>query len=93
MDGVFFWDKHTQPSNNPCLGNILQSQYGEISAATLYRNVTGVGQTGNAQICVFDIYNDQIYLSYSEYKTNVDAFLRSVMFIDLRPYWKMNSDQ
>ncbi len=37
LDGVFFWDRHPQPSSDPCLGNILKANWGSITAATLYR--------------------------------------------------------
>lgn len=54
MDGVMFWDKHVQPSNNPCLGSILETGYGNIDAEFLFRTVCGVAETGDGQVCVFD---------------------------------------
>lgn len=87
MDGVFFWDKHPQPSTDPCLNSILASNYGQISPEVIYREVIGYHQTGNTQVCVFDVLNGEIYLSYSEHGTNKDAYKRSMMYIDLKPFW------
>lgn len=44
MDGVMFWDKHVQPSNDPCLGSILETGYGNIDTEYLFRVVSGVHQ-------------------------------------------------
>ena len=35
MDGVFFYDKAIQPSYNPCLGQILELNYGKITPDVL----------------------------------------------------------
>lgn len=47
MDGIMFWDKHSQPSNDPCLGNILEAGYGEIDNDFLFRTIPGYHQTGD----------------------------------------------
>lgn len=47
MDGVFFWDKHPQPSKSPCMGQVLKANYGHLSSETLYRDVIGYEETGN----------------------------------------------
>lgn len=47
MNGVFFWDRHPQPSDDPCMGEILQYYYGRITAETLYKDIVGYMPTGN----------------------------------------------
>ena len=47
MDGVVFVDKHTQPSNDPCLNDLLKMYYGNIDPLVTLRNITAVFQTGD----------------------------------------------
>jgi hypothetical protein len=54
LDGIFYYDKHVQPSNNVCLGNILKEKHGKITAETLYSDIPGYHKTGNAQMVVMD---------------------------------------
>jgi hypothetical protein len=41
------------------------------------------------QICVFDNNAHEIYLAYAEYGTGVVAYYRSMMHIDLKPFWQL----
>ena len=54
MDGIFFYDKNLQPSYNPCLGQILQENYGEITPELIYRDAAGIHATGDTQVVVMD---------------------------------------
>ena len=54
MNGIFFYDKHVQPSTDPCVANILTAALGSITPATLYRDVAGFHETGNAQVVAMD---------------------------------------
>jgi hypothetical protein len=74
MDGVMFWDEKIQPSYNKCLGLMLKANHGNIDSEFLYRYVTGLQPSGNAQIVVFDFENLGIYISYSSFGSNVNAF-------------------
>lgn len=47
MDGVVFVDKHTQPSHDTCLNDLLQMYYGDIDPLVTLRNITAVFQTGD----------------------------------------------
>ena len=42
LDGVFYKDKKTTPSFNPCIGEILKAEHGKITPETLYSRVTGL---------------------------------------------------
>ncbi|CAF4390366.1 unnamed protein product, partial [Adineta steineri] len=48
LKDVVYWDKHVQPSNNPCLGSLLVDHYGRINAPTIIRNITSLSETGDA---------------------------------------------
>ena len=54
MDGVFYWDKFVQPSYNPCMGQILQDNYGQITPELIYRDIAGLHATGDTQVAVMD---------------------------------------
>lgn len=55
IDGVFYFDKFVQPSNNQCVGNILKDSAPNITPATLYRDVAGFHSTGDTQVCAMDL--------------------------------------
>jgi len=54
LDGIFFQDKHVQPSGDMCVGNILKANHGKITPATLYRDIAGLHKTGDMQVAVMD---------------------------------------
>ncbi|KRX04245.1 hypothetical protein PPERSA_11369 [Pseudocohnilembus persalinus] len=87
LDGIMYFDKHVQPSNDACIGDILSYYWGEITWETLFRDVAGWHKTGDTQVCVTDVYESTIYISYSAANTNIEAHERSPMKIDLRPYY------
>lgn len=87
IDGVFYFDKHVQPSNDECVGNILKDAVPNITPATLYRDVAGFHQTGDTQVCAMDLTSQEIWVSYSEFGTNVKAYLRSPIHIKLQEFW------
>lgn len=92
MNGIFYYDKFVQPSSNPCVGNILQSFHGEITAETLYRDVAGYHSTGDTQVAVMDPAGEQIWVSWSAYKTNQKAYTRSMLHIKLSDFWTHEQD-
>jgi len=47
FNGLVFVDKHTQPSEDPCLNDLLQMYYGNIDPLVTLRNITSVFQTGD----------------------------------------------
>ena len=56
-------NKHKQPSNDPCLADLLQAQWGNITAEYLYRYVSPVLQTGSLHVAVYDYKNKLMYIS------------------------------
>ena len=65
LDGVFFLNKHVQPSDDPCMGNILREQHGHITAETMYRDIVGYQRTGDNKWVVMDPEAQEIWLAYS----------------------------
>lgn len=87
LDGVFYYDKTIQPTNNACVGQILSANWGNITPATLYREVSGFSYTGDTQMVTFDLQSREIWCSFSEYGTNVKAYLRSPIHVKLNNFW------
>jgi len=48
LDGIFFYDKGVQPSDNACIASIISAQHGNITPQTFYQDVAGWHSTGNA---------------------------------------------
>jgi hypothetical protein len=65
MRDVVYWDKHVQPSGNPCLGSLLTDAYGHLDAPTIIRNITSLAQTGDTLNLVFDYGENAAYLAFS----------------------------
>ena len=87
LDGVFFLNKHVQPSDDPCMGNILREQHGQITAETMYRDIVGYQRTGDNKWAVMDPEAQEIWVAYSQYGTTINAFERSPIHIRLNDYW------
>ena len=63
FEGLVWVDKHTQPSNDPCMTQLLEYYYQDISAEVTFRNITAQFQTGDTQAVVYDYGNDYVYVS------------------------------
>jgi hypothetical protein len=44
--GLVFIDKHTQPSDNPCMGDLMTKYYGRFTPEITIRNILGPFQSG-----------------------------------------------
>ena len=49
--GLVYWDKHKQPTSDPCLPALLKKYYGSINAINTIQNIAAEFQTGNARTC------------------------------------------
>ena len=65
LKDVVYWDKHVQPSDNPCLGSLLVEDYGHLDAPTIIRNITSLSETGDTINLVLDYVENAAYLAYS----------------------------
>jgi hypothetical protein len=83
---VVYWDKHVQPSNDPCLGSLLIENYGHLDAATIIRNVTSLSETGDTLNLILDYGENAAYLAYSapdDPKGPLEAFNRAHTRLDM----------
>jgi len=62
MEDLLYVNKHVQPSNDPCLGQLLEQQYGAIDPAYLIQHVTAEHQTGDTHAAVYDFKQNVIYV-------------------------------
>lgn len=62
-NGLVFFDKHTQPDNNACLGDLLGQYYGNIDPINTYQRITSVFQTGDMHIAIYDYKETTMYVA------------------------------
>lgn len=92
LDGIFYYNKFVQPSGDVCINSILQAQYGHVTPATMYEDVAGFHETGNAQVIVMDPEGQQIWAAWSQYGAPINAYERSPMHIKLSDFWGNTQD-
>lgn len=92
MNGLVWVDKHTQPSQDPCMTQLLENYYGSLSSEVFYRNITAQFQTGDTQVVVYDYAADMIYVSNCGVydpttKINLPAYDRQFTRFDMQAMW------
>ncbi|TNV78485.1 hypothetical protein FGO68_gene8749 [Halteria grandinella] len=87
MDGIFYLDKHVQPSDNQCIKNIITPQYGHITAETIYSNLIGDHRTGDNMWVVMKPESGDIWMASSQYGAPVEAYRRSPIHVRLGDFW------
>jgi len=63
MQGLVWIDKHNQPSNDPCMTQLIQKYYGSLTAETTIKYITSVFQTGDTHIALYDYSKLLMYVS------------------------------
>ena len=63
--GIFYLDKGVQPSGDMCIASITTGQHGKITPETMFRDIAGFHETGNAQVIVMDPEEQQIWATWS----------------------------
>ncbi|TNV78538.1 hypothetical protein FGO68_gene6550 [Halteria grandinella] len=86
-DGIFYYDRHVQPSGSTCLKSIIDANYGSITPEMLYKTVGGYHKTGDATIVVMDPAGQKMWIGFSQYMTTVNAYTRSPLYVDLTQFW------
>jgi hypothetical protein len=93
IEDVFYWDKHSQPSHDPCLGEYLQENYGNLTAETLAIKVAAPYQTGNMHCVTFDYEANVAYIANARktYVTDGDlnAYNRQFTMLNLKDLWNI----
>ncbi|EGG23401.1 acid ceramidase-like protein [Cavenderia fasciculata] len=92
---VVYIDKHVQPSNDPCIGSVLQKNHGQINVQT-YIDLTAQEQTGDLHIAIYDFAANQMFVSVATQQgpypppanfTLVPAYARQFLQIDLEYFF------
>lgn len=90
---VFYWDKHVQPSHNPCLGEYLQEFWGSIDAENLALNVAAPFQTGDTHCVTFDYATGVAYIANARKSAvsegSLPAYYRQFTRLDLNALWNV----
>lgn len=92
FDGIFYYDKLVQPSDNACVGNVIRAGYGQITPEYIFRDIAGYHSTGDTQVVVMDPKNQEILVSWSAYKTAQKAYTRSPIRIRLNDFYTPDSE-
>eukprot|EP01125_Pyxidicula_operculata_P021953 TRINITY_DN878_c0_g1_i1.p1 TRINITY_DN878_c0_g1~~TRINITY_DN878_c0_g1_i1.p1 ORF type:complete len:425 (+),score=84.40 TRINITY_DN878_c0_g1_i1:435-1709(+) len=82
---VVYIDKHTQPSQNPCLSSLIQKYYGALDVQALIQ-VAAVLGTGDAHAAIYDYAENFMYVTTASPYINgsfTPAYTRSWTKIDL----------
>lgn len=91
IEDVFYWDKHEQPSHDPCLGDLLNQTWGSINAEQMALSTASIFQTGNMHCVTMDYANNVIYLANARKpditEGNLNAYDRVFTQLDLKALW------
>ncbi len=63
FDSLLFINKHVQPSDEPCMNDLMHAAYGAFSGALTAAYVTALEQTGDMHIMVLDWAADELLVS------------------------------
>jgi len=58
-------DVYSDFSCNPCVGNLMANQYGNITASWLARYPAPMSQSGDTILAVYDFAANFVYIAYS----------------------------
>jgi len=96
LDSVVYVNKHYQPSTDPCLGTMLQQNYGKIDALFLIQSVVALHETGDTHAAVYDYGGDALYVStagiYSKPNGAVPAYKRPWTKMSMSALWSVKPD-
>lgn len=89
---TIYVDKHVQPSHDPCLGELMNYNWGNITSNYMFQNVAAQLQTGDMHIAVYDYQNRYMFVSnaavYVPGQTQELAYQRS--FVQLNMQTQLN---
>eukprot|EP00054_Salpingoeca_dolichothecata_P014323 m.80699 g.80699 ORF g.80699 m.80699 type:complete len:434 (+) comp20935_c0_seq1:2228-3529(+) len=62
MKNLVYVDKHTQPSNDPCLATELKNNYGKLDAKTTVENIISPFGTGDLHAAVYEFGQNLMFV-------------------------------
>lgn len=85
LDGVIYF---ADGGSNTCIANILEANYGNITAELIYRQITGLHHTGNTIMAVYSYDTNEVYLSFA---TNLQpAYLNPIFYLNMTQLFNIN---
>lgn len=91
-EGLVYVDKHFQPSNDPCLANVLEQRYGELDAKALIY-AASMHKTGDNHAAIYDFARNLMYVSSASTASLlpavpvIPAYNRQFLKLDLNALW------
>jgi hypothetical protein len=93
IQDVFYWDKHAQPSHDPCLAEYLQEYWGSIDAETLALKVAAPFGTGDMHCVTFDYAAGIAFIANARKPSvtagTLPAYNRQFTRLDLSALWNL----
>jgi len=73
--------------NNMCFANLVQMNYGKITAETVVQQIAPLGETGDSQVVVMDYDTNTLYSMYPNPKTSNPGYNCPAIKLDLNPFF------
>ena len=86
MASLVYIDKHTQPSGDWCMANVLKEKYGSLNAAAAIELMSRF-QTGDIHAAMYDLGNSKFYASVAS--QNPEGAIKSAY--DMR-WWEFDTE-
>merc|ERR1739845_62612 len=87
MDGVFYWYKN---GHDECMGETIKSEYGNLTAESLYRNIAPLGETGDTIMAVYSFATDEVYIAMAQ---NFQvAYNNPVFYLNMTEWWAVQTN-
>eukprot|EP01147_Barroeca_monosierra_P002763 gene2762-5620_t len=73
LKGVVFINKHAQPSNDVCMGSLMERFYGNLTAETTIRYVLGNTASGDMHATFYEYSTNTLYVSIAGQKISASG--------------------
>jgi hypothetical protein len=67
---------------------IMQYMYGHWEMESFWRMLGMTHKTGNTQLAVFDVEDQEVLISYSQYKGKMNAYERRPIYMNMNLWFK-----
>ncbi|KAJ7538497.1 hypothetical protein O6H91_11G050900 [Diphasiastrum complanatum] len=83
--GVVFIDKYVQPSNDPCMEDLVNNSYGVLNGTSLLKMVS-VLRSGDMHIAIYDFSANLVYFSWAV----MNQTMKTIQLAYKRPFLKID---
>jgi isopenicillin-N N-acyltransferase-like protein len=94
---LVFINKHVQPSNDPCMNDLMHYAYGSFDGPTIAKYVTAMEQTGDMHIAIYDWGQEYMYVSNAGIAAAdgscIPAYERPFLRFDMGQLWNTTLTQ